>query len=189
MLIQDYLILKIFKKYIKQLQYSEDNDVFFIIGIINLVLMTKLLSYSLLFNIQSLINISAVDWIWRKKRFGIYYSYISYFFNYRVFLVVNVPVYLRYPYGLGVESLSFLYSSAAWLEREIWDLFGIFFYNHVDLRRILTDYGFQGFPFRKDFPLVGFKELRYDDTTKLIVFENVKLVQDYRSFNFINPWK
>lgn len=189
MLIQHFLILKIFKKYIKQVHWNENTEVFFVIRVINLADITKFLSNSLLFNIQSLINISAVDWIWRQKRFGLYYSYISYFFNYRLFLVINMPIYLRYPYGLGVESLSYIYSSAAWLEREIWDLFGIFFFNHQDLRRLLTDYGFKGFPFRKDFPLIGFKELRYDDTVKLIVFENVKLVQEYRSFGFINPWK
>jgi NADH-quinone oxidoreductase subunit C len=68
-------------------------------------------------------------------------------------------------------------------------MFGVYFYNHFDLRRILTDYGFVGFPFRKDFPLVGFKELRYDDTYKIIVYENIKLMQDYRVFDFINPWE
>lgn len=183
------LILKIFKKSIKKIQWDEKGDVFYFIKITDIGVVSKLLSYSLLFNIQSLINISAVDWIWRKKRFSLYYNYYSYFFNYRVWLVLNIPIYFRYPYGVGVESLSFLYSSAVWLEREIWDLFGIFFYNHSDLRRLLTDYGFKGFPFRKDFPLIGFRELRYDDTEKVIIFENVKLVQEYRMFNFINPWK
>lgn len=189
MLQQHFLILKILKKFIKKLKYEEYGDVFYSINITKITLMSNFLANSLLFKIQSLVDITAVDWVWYKNRFSLYYNFFSYVYNYRIFIVIPVPVFIEYPYGVGVESLSVLFSSAAWLEREIWDLFGIYFYNHLDLRRLLTDYGFMGFPFRKDFPLVGFRELRYDDTIKLIVFENVKLSQEYRIFSFINPWK
>jgi NADH:ubiquinone oxidoreductase subunit C len=88
-----------------------------------------------------------------------------------------------------VESLTKVYKSANWLEREVWDLFGVFFSNHPDLRRILTDYGFEGFPLRKDFPLVGFVEVRYDDEKKSIVYEPLSFSQEYRTFAFNSPWE
>ena len=87
-----------------------------------------------------------------------------------------------------ISSISNIYSSAGWLERENWDMFGIFFSKHKDLRRILTDYGFNGFPFRKDFPLSGYIELRYDDERKLVVYELLEMSQEFRFFEFINPW-
>jgi NADH-quinone oxidoreductase subunit C len=87
-----------------------------------------------------------------------------------------------------VSSANFLYKSSGWLEREVWDLFGIFFVEHPDLRRILTDYGFQGFPLRKDFPLSGYTELRYDDESKSIVYEPIELAQEFRFFQFESPW-
>jgi NADH-quinone oxidoreductase subunit C len=82
-----------------------------------------------------------------------------------------------------------LFSSAGWFEREAWDMYGIFFSDHPDLRRILTDYGFEGHPLRKDFPLTGFVELRYDDEQKRVVYEPVRLTQDFRSFDFLSPWE
>ena len=87
-----------------------------------------------------------------------------------------------------MESVTDLFSGASWLEREVWDLFGVFFFKHNDLRRILTDYGFEGHPLRKDFPLTGFLEVYYDDTTKKILYEPVSLVQEYRNYDFTNPW-
>ena len=87
-----------------------------------------------------------------------------------------------------VESLTNIYSVSGWFEREIWDLFGIYFYNHTDLRRILTDYGFKGHPLRKDFPLTGYTEVRYSHIEKRILVEEVSLTQDYRTFYFNNPW-
>jgi NADH:ubiquinone oxidoreductase subunit C len=87
-----------------------------------------------------------------------------------------------------VESISTLYNSATWWEREIWDLFGIFFSNHPDLRKILTDYGFEGFPLRKDFPVTGFVEVRFDNVTKRVICEPLELAQDYRFFTFESPW-
>jgi len=88
-----------------------------------------------------------------------------------------------------VPSLTGVYSSAGWWEREAWDLFGIYFSDHPDLRRILTDYGFEGHPLRKDFPLTGYVEIRYDDKQKRVVYEPVKLAQDFRSFDFLSPWE
>jgi NADH-quinone oxidoreductase subunit C len=89
----------------------------------------------------------------------------------------------------GIDTVSTLYASAGWLEREVWDMFGVFFKNNNDLRRILTDYGFEGHPLRKDFPMTGFVEIRYDDTEKKIVQELLEVSQEYRVFNFKSPWE
>jgi NADH:ubiquinone oxidoreductase subunit C len=87
-----------------------------------------------------------------------------------------------------VNSVTPIYKGANWYEREVWDLFGVFFSNHPDLRRILTDYGFEGFPFRKDFPQTGFVEVRYDDQKKYVLYEPLEMTQEYRSFDFLSPW-
>lgn len=183
-----FLIYKILYKYINKLIIFDNLQFFFTIEINKLNECIFFLKNSFLFKINSLVDITAVDWIWRLFRYSVYYNLFSFLYNYRLFLVVDVPVYYNYVYGYGIESVINLFKSANWLEREVWDLYGIYFYNHIDLRRILTDYGFTGFPFRKDFPLTGFKELRYDDTYKIIIFENLKLTQEYRAFSFINPW-
>jgi NADH-quinone oxidoreductase subunit C len=91
--------------------------------------------------------------------------------------------------GIGVPSACEVYPSANWYEREVWDMYGIFFMYHPDLRRILTDYGFEGHPQRKDFPLTGFVEMRYDEDQKRVVYEKVKLNQAYRSFDYLSPWE
>ena len=115
-------------------------------------------------------------------RFCINYYLLSYVYNYRI--IIRIFANLFKP----VLSITAFYSSANWLEREAWDMYGIKFLLHPDLRRILTDYGFHGHPLRKDFPLIGFVELRYDDSYKSIIFEPVELAQDYRFFKFANPW-
>ena len=89
----------------------------------------------------------------------------------------------------SIESVTALYPCAAWWEREVWDMFGIFFTNHPDLRRILTDYGFQGHPLRKDFPVTGYTEVRYDETEKRVIYEPLELSQEFRSFDFASPWE
>jgi len=119
----------------------------------------------------------------KDKRFEFTYLFVSTIFNYRIYLRGFVSSFE------SLKSLSFFYSSLLWLEREVWDMFGIFIIDHIDLRRILTDYGFLGHPFRKDFPLTGYVELRYDETNKYIVVEPIELSQEFRFFKFDNPWK
>jgi NADH:ubiquinone oxidoreductase subunit C len=181
---------KLLKKWVIKIIYYQNNEFYIYIDFMNIKECTELLKNSLFFNINSLVDMACIDWLVRiPNRFSIYYNFYSYVYNYRLFIIIDIPLYLNYFYGVGIESICSVFPAAIWLEREIWDMFGVYFYNHFDLRRILTDYGFVGFPFRKDFPLVGFKELRYDDTYKIIVYENIKLMQDYRVFDFINPWE
>jgi len=131
---------------------------------------------------KQLVDIIAYDILGRTNRFTIIYALLSIQYNVRISVLITTNELLP------ISSVSSLYNSAFWLEREVWDLYGIFFYNHPDLRRILTDYGFDGHPLRKDFPLTGFVEIFYDDSKKRIVYENVSLAQEYRNFNFKNPW-
>lgn len=125
-----------------------------------------------------------------KSRFTLHYSFLNISFNSRCFVSVDVGENTVYN-----TSSDFIYSGCPvfsglnWLERENWDLLGIFFFDHPDLRRILTDYGFDGFPLRKDFPLTGFFELRYDEEQKSILYEDVELSQEFRFFDFESPWK
>ena len=133
--------------------------------------------------IQMLVDITAVDYPERKNRFDVVYQFLSLTQNQRVRLKVEVAA------GVAVEALVPVFSAANWLEREVWDMFGIVFNNHPDLRRILTDYGFEGHPLQKDFPLTGYVELRYDEELKRVVYEPVKLTQDFRRFDFMSPWE
>lgn len=131
----------------------------------------------------SLVNISCIDFPNKDKRFKLIYNLLSYKFKTR----------LRIGLYLGeldhINSITSIFSSAGWLEREVWDLFGVYFSNHPDLRRILTDYGFEGFPLRKDFPITGFVQLRYDDEKKSVLYESLEVAQGFRSFNFLSPWE
>jgi NADH/F420H2 dehydrogenase subunit C len=132
---------------------------------------------------ELLIDITAVDYLEPShSRFEIVYQFLSLRFNHRITLKFFAKSLSMVP------SSTFLYKSAGWLEREVWDLFGIFFLEHPDLRRILTDYGFQGFPLRKDFPLSGYTELRYDEEGKSIVYESLELAQEFRCYDFMSPW-
>jgi NADH dehydrogenase (ubiquinone) Fe-S protein 3 len=116
-------------------------------------------------------------------RFQVLYSLLSLRFNIRINLIINVHEYQK------INSIFYIFKNASWFEREIWDMFGIFFFNHNDLRRILSDYGFEGFPLRKDFPLSGFFEIRYDDKKKRIVYEVIETSQEFRLFEFKSPWE
>ena len=132
---------------------------------------------------QCLMDITAVDWPARTERFDVVYHLLSVSQNQRVRVKCTASE------QTSVESCAHLFPSASWSEREVWDMFGILFSNHVDLRRILTDYGFEGHPLRKDFPLTGYTEVRYDEERKEVVYEPVRLSQAFRSFDFESPWE
>ena len=130
-----------------------------------------------------LIDICGVDYPERIERFDIVYNLLSMRFNQRVRIKVRATE------DDLVPSIVRVFSSANWYEREVWDLYGVMFSDHPDLRRILTDYGFEGHPLRKDFPLTGHVEVRYDEAQKRVVYEPVKLTQAFRSFDFMSPWE
>src|SRR5688500_96073 len=132
---------------------------------------------------KQLIDICGVDYPSREQRFEVVYNLLSLKHNLRIRVKVLTDE------DTPVPSIAEVYSAAPWFEREAWDLYGIYFSDHPDLRRILTDYGFEGHPLRKDFPLTGFVELRYDDEQKRVIYEPVKLTQDFRSFDFLSPWE
>jgi NADH-quinone oxidoreductase subunit C len=132
---------------------------------------------------STLVDITAVDHPDRTERFDVVYHLLSMYRNQRVRLKVAVRE------DEMVASLVSVHPSANWFEREVFDMFGILFTGHPDLRRILTDYGFRGFPLRKDFPTTGYTEVRYDEAQKRVVYEPVKLVQEYRQFDFMSPWE
>jgi NADH-quinone oxidoreductase subunit C len=130
-----------------------------------------------------LVDIAGVDYPAEEERFEIVYNLLSVKQNQRVRVKVTTDE------ETPVPSATSLFSTAGWYEREVWDLFGVLFSGHPDLRRLLTDYGFEGHPLRKDFPLTGYVEVRYDDLQKRVVYEPVKLVQEFRSFDFMSPWE
>ncbi|MTJ84127.1 MAG: NADH-quinone oxidoreductase subunit C [Telmatospirillum sp.] len=132
---------------------------------------------------KQLMDVTAVDYPEREQRFEVVYNLLSLKQNQRIRVKVTVGEDTPVPTATGI------FSSAGWFEREVWDMFGIPFADHPDLRRILTDYGFEGHPLRKDFPLTGFVERRYDDEQKRVVYEPVKLTQDFRNFDFLSPWE
>lgn len=132
---------------------------------------------------KSLADLTAVDVPTRQNRFEIVYNLLSLRFNSRI----RVKTYADEL--TPIDSIVSVHIAANWYEREVWDMFGVFFFNHPDLRRILTDYGFEGHPFRKDFPLTGYVELRYDDEVKRVVAEPVELAQEFRKFDLNSPWE
>ncbi len=138
-------------------------------------------SETLLFS--QLIDVCGVDYLGRSPRFEVVYHLLSLAHNWRLRLKIEVEE------GMPVPSVSSVYSSANWWEREVFDLYGIPFEDHPDLRRILTDYGFEGHPLRKDFPLTGYVEVRYDEEQKRVRYEPVKLPQAFRTFDFESPWE
>ncbi|MBV7379103.1 NADH-quinone oxidoreductase subunit C [Maritimibacter dapengensis] len=131
----------------------------------------------------TLVDITAVDWPSREERFDMVYHFLSMYQNHRIRVKCAVSE------GEMVPSITGVYKAADWFEREVFDMFGIIFKGHPDLRRLLTDYGFRGHPLRKDFPTTGYTELRYDEVEKRVVYEPVSLVQEYRQFDFMSPWE
>jgi NADH-quinone oxidoreductase subunit C len=159
---KNYLVIVILTKYIKEFFFFIFKNTFFIGKILN--------------------DICVIDNINKLKRFEIIYNITSIKYNYR-FIIKS---FLN---NVFIETITNIYNSANWLERECWDLYGIYFISHPDLRRILTDYGFEGYPFRKDFPINGYIELRFDEEKYLISYEPIQLTQEYRLFNFLSPWE
>jgi len=130
-----------------------------------------------------IIDITAVDWPGREKRFDVVYHFLSPRLNQRIRVKIETDE------ATPVPSIIEVYRGADWYERETYDLYGVLFAGHPDLRRILTDYGFEGHPLRKDFPLTGFVEVRWDDEEKRVKYEPVKLTQEFRNFDFLSPWE
>lgn len=132
---------------------------------------------------STLVDVTAIDYPGRDVRFEVVYHFLSMYGNHRV----------RAKCGIReddmIASITGVFPAANWFEREVYDMFGIMFSGHPDLRRILTDYGFTGHPLRKDFPTTGYTEVRYDETLKRVVYEPVKLTQEYRQFDFMSPWE
>ena len=132
---------------------------------------------------KQLIDITAVDYLQKEKRFKIVYLLLSHENNLRIIININIDEKTTVP------SITKIFPSANWMEREVFDMYGIFFKDHPDLRRILTDYGFKGYPLRKDFPLTGHTEVRYSEDKKKVIYEPVELDQEYRHFDFESPWE
>ena len=130
-----------------------------------------------------LVDMTAVDYPEREKRFEVVYMLMSVKYNCRLIVKLSIDEVTPVP------SIEGVFPNAGWSERETWDMFGIFFQENSDLRRILTDYGFEGYPLRKDFPLSGYVEVRYDDTQKRVVVEPVEMTQEFRLFDFSSPWE
>jgi len=132
---------------------------------------------------RQLIDIAGVDYPEDEKRFELVYLFLSHEYNTRIKLLI------KFQLTETINSITKIFPSANWMEREVFDMYGIKFKNHPDLRRILTDYGFKGHPLRKDFPLTGFNEVRYSEKDKKVIYEPVKLEQNYRNFDFESPWE
>jgi NADH-quinone oxidoreductase subunit C len=132
---------------------------------------------------KQLIDIAGVDYPDNEKRFELVYLLLSHEKNLRVKILIKIQM------DQAINTLTKIFPSANWMEREVFDMYGIKFKNHPDLRRILTDYGFKGYPLRKDFPLTGFNEVRYCEKEKKVIYEPVKLEQNYRNFDFESPWE
>jgi len=171
-------------KYVKVIHFIHNQELHITLRVISKILeFTELLKDSIAFGLLQLLDITAIDRVKTQNSYELIYVFLNSFKNLRIHLHG-----LLSPLNLNSISLFSLYSSANWLEREVWDMFGIFFLNNIDLRRLLTDYGFNGYPLRKSFPLVGYLQVRYDESAKKVVLEPIKLVQDFRYFEYNYVW-
>ena len=161
----------------------EYNHLSITIVVSSLEKITSLLKNNNVCKFKTLIDITAIDYPEREERFCLVYHYLSMQQNLRIRIKSLVKE------DQIVPSITNLFPSANWFEREVFDMYGILFSNHPDMRRILTDYGFQGHPLRKDFPTTGYLELRYDQEKKKVIYEPVKLTQEFRKFDFMSPWE
>ncbi len=149
----------------------------------DLIQIVQLLKSDEKFKFRQLIDIAGVDYPDEEKRFKLVYLFLSHENNNRLKLSI------KFDTNQVINSITKIFPSANWMEREVFDMYGIKFKNHPDLRRILTDYGFKGHPLRKDFPLTGFNEVRYSEKEKKVIYEPVKLEQNYRNYDFESPWE
>lgn len=184
MILESFLqnIVKLLPKYIIKSSIIKNEMVIYVApkNIFNVILFLR---DHLNCQFKSISDICGIDFPERKNRFEVVYNLLSVRFNSRIRVKTTVNEFIPVP------SISPVLKGASWYEREVWDMFGIFFIGHSDLRRILTDYGFDGFPLRKDFPLSGYTEVRYDDSQKRVVCEPLELAQEFRFFNFTSPWE
>ena len=172
-------------KKITELSSIKDKDIFYEASFKkeDILDLFKELKNNELFSFDQLIDITAIDYPSREKRFELIYIFLSMTKNKRIVLRTSIEE------NDNLDSIINIYKASDWYERECYDLFGINFNNHPDLRRIMTDYNFEGHPLRKDFPLTGHTEVRYDDVEKKVVYEPVKLTQEYRDFDYTSPWE
>lgn len=171
--------------YIKRVKimYAKNNIIFYIRNTNDIIKMLYFLKKHTNTQYSILSDLFGVDLMTKQDRFRVSYNLLSIRYNSRI------RINLLCDEATLVPSATLIYKSAGWVERETWDMFGIFFEGNNDLRRILTDYGFDGFPLRKDFPLSGYIELRYDDSLKRVVYEPIETTQEFRFFDFKSPWE
>ena len=161
----------------------ENDELLIEIGAIDLIEVVQFLKSNEKLQFRQLIDIAGVDYPEKEKRFNLIYLFLSHENNNRIKLSIQFET------KQVINSITKIFPSANWMEREVFDMYGIKFKNHPDLRRILTDYGFEGHPLRKDFPLTGHKEVRYSEDQKKVINEPVKLEQNYRNFDYESPWE
>ena len=174
-------LLQIIPKYIKKVKIQRKEILIYIEKIYLTNILNFLKNHHLL-NYNYLVHITAIDYPTKLKRFEVDYNLLSLKLNSRIRIKTSTNELEP------LNTINSLFLSANWYEREVWDMFGIYFLNHPDLRRILTDYGFEGFPLRKDFPQTGFLEVRYDDKQKRVIYEPLEVAQEYRFFEFSSNW-
>jgi len=175
-------LIKILKKYLIKVIIFNNDITLILNNENNLLIVSKILKNHSYFNYKLIQDITVIDYPNKIDRFQLVYNFLSIKRNFRLIIKFNLNEFK------SINSLTNSYKSANWLERECWDMFGIYFKNHVDLRRILTDYGFENFPLRKDFPLNGYLEVRYDEEVKRVIYEPLEITQEFRFFNFKTPW-
>jgi len=178
-----YYIMLILGKYIKKVQLKKGEYNLYLRNEQDLEKVMFFFKYNINSQFKLLMDICGIDYMEKyKKRFEISYNLLSIKYWLRLHIKIHINEFTP------INSIRKIFKSANWYEREVWDMYGIFFKNHNDLRRILTDYGFEGFPLRKDFPQTGYIELRYNNDFKHLVYEPLELSQDFRSFDFLSPW-
>ena len=163
--------------------YIKHNNLYLNIETINLIEVLIFLKTDISTKFKQLVDVTAVDYPEENKRFKLIYLLLSHEFNNRIILSYSINE------NEVVPSITQIFPSANWMEREVFDMYGVSFMDHPDLRRILTDYGFEGHPLRKDFPLTGHSEVRYSEDQKKVISEPVKLEQNYRNFDYESPWE